>query len=431
MENNFQKGKESDEAAPSYVLRPFAMPLDWLDVSFRVPNVPHDSRPWGGDEVLNIGPRLALVRLPGRSRVYDRLDALTDTGTDRVLAVVRSCPHSTAIRPGYSVQVKVENESLYSYQWAETLRRLSDGLGWLYKGIIRLDIAADGHGFLKPFADCARGSISYGGRADFVARHSAGQLKAAELGVRSGNKFGRIYKKAAELRISGKKYIREYWQDSGGTDLENVERCEIQTKGRELRRYVKAEGDAAFLEYLTSPKYRAQVFASLAETFIRFRTGECGDRSRDRADLLDWDFSAIAESEAVEKWPRQKRLQDFGVNAIKSHVRLSFMLHVATGSARYLSTAQEVAEAAGLGTWYRGRCSLWKVQAAKLSGEGVRASNLFDMLQGCDDDAVEQARVEVEQRKAEIAERRAAVKDARAEHRRRQRILRGIGTGGA
>lgn len=421
---------QDGQGVQGYTLAPFALPIDWLDLSLSVPNVSRHDRPWGNDDVVNLGPRLALVRQPGRSRVFNRLDLLTDTQTDKPLALVRSCPHSTDVHSGDRVSVKLDNESLYNYTWTETLRQLLDLHGWRYRSTTRLDLAADGHGFLEPFHDAARGAVSYGGRADFVTRYSDGQLKAAELGTRSANKFGRIYKKSRELALSGKKYIRDYWQEQGGTDLDNVERCEVQLKGRELRRYTKDERQRDFLDKLTEPRYRATLFHSVALTFIRFRTGQVGDRSRDRADLLTWDFTRLAGTELTQFWARERRLNDFGVNALKSHIRLSYMMHIATGSRRYLATAQEVAEASSLATWYRGKCELWRRQAEKLAGEGLRAGNLFDLLQGCDDADLDEMRAEVERKKQKRRDDLRAARDIKAEALRRARIIRGLGTKG-
>lgn len=380
--------------AQPYILQPFALPIDWLDVTLDVPRGNRQERPWGQDEAVHLDGRLVLVRQPGRSKAFDRLDALVDVRTERTLALVRSCPHSAAIMPMNRVQVKMANDALYNYTWAETLAHLQDGLNWSYRSVTRLDLAADGHGFLKPFHDAARGHVSYGGRADFVVRFSGGQVKAAELGTKSGNKFGRIYGKSKELRLSGKLYIADYWADQGCEDADNVDRCEVAIKGREVRRYYPEERTRAFLDGLTCPRYRARVFASVAQTFVRFRTGEQGDRSRDREDLLTWDWSRIAQGEAVDRRPRARRIQDFGVNALKAHVRLTFMMHVATGSPRYLATAQEVAEASNLATWMRGRQHLWKRQAEKLVLTGLRASTLFDLLQGVDDALDERLRQE-------------------------------------
>lgn len=373
------------EAVPSYVFRPFALPLDWLDVLLTVPQGSPQERPYSNEDTIPLGDRLALVRQPGRSKAFDRLDALVDVRTDRTLGLVRSCPHSAAIMPMNRVQLKLANDALYNGTWSETLAHVQDGLGWAYHAVSKLDLAADGHGFLAPFADAARGAVSYGGRADFVVRYNGGKIKAAELGVKSSNKFGRIYGKSRELRLSGKLYIADYWKVNGCEDVDNVDRCEISVKGPEVRRYYPAERTRAFLDGLASPRYRAEVFASVANTFIRFRTGQAGDRSRDRVDLLSWAWDRIADQDHVDARPRAKRVQDLGLNALKAHVRLSYMMHVATGSPRYLSTAQEVAEAVGLSRWMAGKAPLWKRTAEKIVATGLRAATLFDMLQGCDD----------------------------------------------
>jgi hypothetical protein len=340
--------------------------------------------PWNGDDSIPLGDRYALVRQPGRTRTFDRLDHLVDTRNDRTVGTVRSVPHSAHVMPMHRIMVKLDNSTLYDYTWADVVQYLRDIVGLQYVSTSRLDLAADGYDFLAPFGDAARGDVSYGGRADFVVRWSNGRVKAAELGTRSANKFARIYGKSKELLLSGKIYIAHYWQQHGAEPGADVDRCEIAVKGREVRRYFPDERRAEFLDYLTCPRYRARVYDSLAATFIRFRTGQCGERSRDRDDLLSWDWSAITEGEPVERRPRARRVQDIGLNALKAHVRLAYMIHVATDSARHLSCAQEVAEACGLGAWMRTKTPLWRREAAKLAAEGFRAGTLFDQLQDCD-----------------------------------------------
>ena len=375
------------EAGPSYIFAPFANPLDWLDVTFDLPRGSRVDRPFGNDDSIHLSDRLVLSRLPGRSRVFDRLDELIDTRTDRKLGIVRSCPHSAAIMPMNRVQVKVENEALYNYTWKDTLDQVQEVLGWNYQSVSRIDLAADGYGFLKPFHDASRGAVSYGGRADFVVRWSNGRVKAAELGIRSANKFGRIYGKSKELQLSGKLYIADYWKEKGAEPGRDVERCELAVKGVEVRRYFSDERSRDFLEYLTEPRYRASVFESLAATFVRFRTGEAGERSRDRKDLLSWDWSRISE-ESVDRRPRSKRIQDIGLNALKMHIRISFLVHYTTGSARHLSTAQEMAEALDLTGWMKTKKSIWKREADKMVAAGFYASTLFDRLQDCDSPSI-------------------------------------------
>lgn len=372
------------ERAGQYIFRPFALPLDWLEVNLDHPAGNRVTRPWGGDDTIRVSDRYILQRQPGRTRTFDRLDHLVDTRNDRTVAIVRSVPHSAHVMPMNRLMVKLENSTLYDYTWADVLDYLRHHLGLKYQSTSRLDLAADGQDFLRPFGDAAKGDVSYGGRADFVVRWSQGKVKAAELGTRSGNKFARIYGKSRELRLSGKLYIADYWAKQGVPEGTEVERCEISTKGKEVRRYFADEQKAEFLDYLTCPRYRARVYDSLAATFVRFRTGECGERSRDREDLVTWDWTGITEGAHVDRNARQRRVQDIGLNALKAHVRLAFMIHVATDSTRHLSCAQEVAEACGLGHWMRSKAPIWKRQAEKLSAEGFRAGTLFDLLQDCD-----------------------------------------------
>jgi hypothetical protein len=378
----------------SYLFSPIAVPLDWLDANMDAASGSKDERPWGSDEIVKLSDRYLLRRREGRSRVFDRLDDLVDAKTDRTLALIRSCPHSTHIMPSNRIQVKLENDALYDYSWAHTLGAIQQELRWQYRSMSRLDIAADGCNFLEPFRAVTSGEISYGGRADYVIRYVHGAVKAAELGTRTANKFARIYNKSRELALSGKTYIEKYWRERGAPADAEIHRCEIQLKGIEIRRYFAEEQNPDFLQYLQSSGYRAKVFDSVARTFVRFRTGQSGDRSRNRQDLLRWDWSSISE-EPILAEPRARRVADMGLNSLKAHIRISFILHYTTGSRRHLSTAQEIAEAMGLSGWMAGKKSVWKREAEKLSAEGLRAGTLFDRLQDCDSFADEELRSQI------------------------------------
>lgn len=376
--------RRKSKGPQKFTFRPIGIALDWLDVRISVPGFDRQTSPFvDKPERFDLGAGLVAIRQPGRTRIFNRLDVIKDRRTDRVLGVMRSGPHNTDISRGDWIGFKAENSTLYDDTWKHTLRRLA-GLGWQYRATSRLDLAADGRSFLEPFDLAAKGRISYGGRADFVCRYSDGKLKAVELGTRNGNKFGRIYKKSKELELSGKRYIADYWRKLGETDVSNIDRCEIQTKGRELRRYHKGEREPDFWEHLMAPGFRASLFDSMAATFVRFRTGRSGEDCRKRPDLLSWDWSGIVD-DGPERWPREKRIEDLGLNSLKQYIRMSYLVSVATGSRRYALAAQEMAGAANLGPWMATKTEAWKREAGKLSASGMRAGTLFDLLQGIED----------------------------------------------
>lgn len=404
-----------------YALKPFCLPIDWLQCRFAVGKQAH-SRPWGNDSVITLSQGYELHRTAARSKAFARIDRVVDTRTGRSMGMLQSCPHNEQAMRANCVVLKVDNEPLYDYSWHGFLTALMDGNGWNYQATTRLDLAADGHGFRAPFADAMRGAIVPGGRSEWNVRNLPGGrgLKAVELGNRSANKFARIYGKSKELQISGKLYIADYWTENGCVDVANVERCEIQVKGRELRRYnddERNEGDRSFLDVLTCPAARARLYHSVAAPFLRFHGGEA--RSRDRVDLLRWDWSEVAQGQRVTAAPRERRLRDIGLNALKSHIKLSYMFHVATGSGRYLSTAQEVAAGANLGPWMQQKAPLWKREAESFADlSSLRASGLFNMLQGCDDEAEDKERARIVQERADQKRERAAL---RKEHRERMK----------
>lgn len=339
--------------------------------------------PWNvEDDTVPLGARYALRRLGHGTQHWKRRDALVNVDTNATVATVLSCPHNARAGAPGSVMLKVANDQFYNYGWHGVLTDMMDGLGWQYEATTQLDLSADGYGFLEPFRYAKREAIVPGGRSEWNVRNLPGVrgLKATELGTRGGNKFARIYRKSKEIQLSGKHYITDYWRDMQCPDVDNVERCEVSVKGKELRRYVKRERDRSFLDMLTSPKQRAVLYHSLVEQFMWFHGGE--ERSRDRTNLLAWDWSLIAEDEQVNALPRDPRMIDLGYNASKAAIRYNFTCYVATGRHHFLESAETIADGCGLMPWMEARAALWYKQAPKLVANDGHAAKLFNALQG-------------------------------------------------
>lgn len=368
----------------AFVLQPKVIPLDWLETRYSVGDN-EQARPWGNDDVVRLGDGYTLERKSHGTRQYARHDLLRHTASGTFVAEVWSCPRNEVALRANAVKVKSANETLYGGTWYDTLIALMDGHGWRYRATTKLDVAADGFGFLAPWAAAQRGEIVHGGRSPWKVGNYPGVrgVRNIEVGERNANKFARIYKKEEEILKSGKQYILDYWAKRG-LAAEGVQRCELAVKGAELRRYFD-DGGREFLDALTDPLARVELFRSLAATFIRFHTGE--KRSRDRSDVLAWDWSAIDGKNETRIAPRAPRVLDLSVNAMKVGIRHDYMIHVATGSHMFLSTAQMKAAAMNLLPWLEKNAELFRRDAETLVATGINASTLFDMLQDCDADA--------------------------------------------
>lgn len=372
----------------TFNLAPHAVPLDWLTCTFAVPM--SGLRPFNGDQVELPGD-LTLHRHYGRTKVFNRIDELKMSNGRRV-GIVASDPHSNvSFRPEH-VQLKLDNGALYDQAWVDLLTELVECQGWEPFRVDQLDIAADGYDMMQPFHAYRDGRVIYGGRAELVLRDANNALKAAEIGNRGGNKFARCYNKSRELKITRKAYVRSYWRKLGLPDLDTVQRLEVSVKGRELRRYVPQErtDTYTFLQSLTDPHRRAELYQSMMWTLVRFKARDGATRRSRSEDAVRWTWDHLVP-DPVLTYAREPRPVDIGEVALKTTCRILFLAHLARrdqGSAEHddpggwKARSCELATAAGLGAWWRRSLESWHRSYLAITEQGNFAPQLFDNLRG-------------------------------------------------
>ena len=386
---------------PVRTLAPFGVFVDWLTINARAPvslwafTTPV---PWKWTESAHDTRRLFLVPSEHRTQHFGKVAYLSDAGGEKLVTFV-ACPYSEALHPPDRVQVQFSNVTLYTASpddptrplWLELWALLQRG-GFQYEGTSRLDLAADalagnGGDFQGVVHDCLfRNAGRYYGAANWMPRFQRSKVAAFELGTRSSNKYLRCYNKARELKRAGhaKRHINDAWAARLGWDPmaegEDVNRFELQVRGKEVRRYYDDERGPGFLDMLARPQYRVELLASMAVQMFDFRTH--AERSRDAQPLAVWDWSGAATP--FDMAGRSRRTLALNERTLKVTVRTLYLQHLATGDRKAMDNARELCEAAGpafVGWWGRAR-ERWRKESCALLNAVYRGQDvgLFDQF---------------------------------------------------
>lgn len=353
-------------------LAPFRIGPDWLALSMSGPvRLLEYTEPqqWIGSRIW----------IDGRTntRVMSKVYYLKDH-TGRKLMTVAGKPFSRACGPPDWMLVQFANETLHTGEFVELYQTLRS-MGFMYRGVARLDLAADGledaDGDFNRLVEMEQqGQAQYYGKLHWTPRKEGRTTtKGAALGSPSSNKWFRVYDKSRELKSAQGRhkaaYIRAAWSAALGFDPmdegRTVQRFEFRTKGKEIRRYYPEESTSnqdraeAFIGKLFNQDYCSDMFASMASRCYDFRTP--AERARDAVKLVKWDFSATHTGTLViaEREPRKLAITE---QMMKTTIKGNYWTGRITNDPQWIDRAREQAVISGLAKWYDGATGRWDIE---------------------------------------------------------------------
>ena len=382
------------KAASVITLAPALVTLDWLTVNMLAPEgadvlpwQPPAPCFWDNETDTNSQHWRRYVTEPTNLRTgqFRNVCYLNDLLGAKV-ATIWSDPHNAALHNPAWVQVQFANHTLYSGELVALFRMFRE-LGCEYTAISRVDVACDGIAGqggdwdqVLQMADMGR--ARYYGKGDWLRRGSRRQTIGGEFGTRASNKFIRAYRKKREMKAKGvKPHIVEAWLNAFGFDAYaadgvEVNRFEVQLKGKEIRRYFHDESRADWLEGLANVGQRVDVFASMAVGMFDFRTPT--KYARDAVPVTAWDWSCVHAG--VQTVARASRTLAIGPHTIKTGLRsMFFVAHVTCDPSGY-AACERLAAAAGdlFVEWYRAKRLEWVREFAKI--EAARDGRTLDVF---------------------------------------------------
>ena len=158
---------------------------------------------------------------------------------------------------------------------------LSNELGFIYKHIVKVDIAIDciNHNLIQ-FIDKWQNSkyIRCKGRKKQLSTTQLNENKTYYMGSNKADKQIRIYNKSKELELSHKDYIKDFYYLNGLDYLLNtVERLELSLKG-DLVRNID-------LYSLNNPDYLASVIQTEFKNYFEFESNYLRNGKRVKKDI--------------------------------------------------------------------------------------------------------------------------------------------------
>lgn len=415
-------------AVEPVTIRPGAVLLDWLTLNLRAPEPGSWGHPWGQERPVTWDDETDTASAYWRRYVVEPTDIRTSQfarvayltrGDGTKAATIWSQPHNGALSDPQWIQVQFANDALHTGEWV-SLFRMFRAYGCELTGISRVDISADGiEGEGGEFPAVVQGAIDgrwrYYGHGSWRPELFRSKVTGFNFGTRGSNKYVRAYRKAREMKHKGvKPWIVDAWAKAWGFDVYaaglEVNRMEVQTKAKELRRYFADCDSVSWVEGLNDERRRVDVFASMAPGLFDFRTHAA--RARDAVPVVRWDWSGVASD--VKVATRAQRTHGFSDHTIKTNLRAMWTVGTGTSSPDTFRAAEAFARSCGpqWEQWYERKRLEWSREWIRYEKAREQCAHHFTPL--------EPHAARVLMRTAEIVD---AMRNDRAEMERHARNL--------
>lgn len=343
----------SDEFRPVAKL----ITLDWLELNFKVV-APVDG---GGhsffhllkrdsDELkLTVGNDRVHITFAEniRTRVFSRAHEIRVNGVR--WGTMFHTPYTDLIKDETDLTWKVDNAVLYSDFW-EVFQNLVFALGFSLEGVKRIDIAADGFGFLAPMREVKLERVAVVGAPmiNFTVLGGEG-VKAFTIGSRRSDRYVRCYNKGLEIEQSSKKYyILDWWQQNGIAPecFDDVERLEVSMKGKTFHRMFPRVTMETLPEVFSAENMKA-MFEATTRRLYEFREKTTGKITRAKK-LFEIQWEVLGE--------RKLRLSPLDctkrIRSIQTAIKTNYQLFLKTGREVYRGIADEIVENTRHAVWF-------------------------------------------------------------------------------
>lgn len=381
-----------DSGGDPITLAPFAVALDWLTLSMHgAPGTFRRTEPWPfRSEELAPGRQFVLRPTPHSTPVFSTVAYIEDEDGEKV-ATITADPHNLTCGPDTWFHLQFANRTLYTGEWITLYHIIRWAMGCTFASICRVDIACDGldgdgGDYFSAIQRSWTGEARYYGKADWRPRFRRARIEGAEFGTRASNKFMRAYNKTRELKqVHRKPHIESHWtmklgwnpMDTGA----QVNRLELQVKGKEVRRYFARENDEHWVMSLAKPTEQVRLFASMVPKVFDFRIP--AERARDAVPIVAWDWTRLTERPPIlaERAPKTYAMTDHSVKVVLK--KMWEMSHVTCNSEPH-SFALAFASNVGphMVEWYNSRQQQWRKELAHRRQDARTAAILDRMANG-------------------------------------------------
>jgi len=284
-------------------------------------------------------------------------------------------PRAEFLHP-LTCSVKLHNTVCYETGISQLIKDILKACRLEFNNWTRIDFCLDGYNLLKPLKKAALTSmtklmdehkaiaeIKLVGKSDITTYISNnGHVKGIYVGKRSSDKSLIGYDKTAELKLSRKQYIIDWWQRNG-LNTENVERLEIRCKGSELKRYDlfnqdKQRDPVGVIDRLMKvPELFETFFYSISRKLYEFV-----DVNAKRTDTAERLYCIRERLVNASKKLLQKvtRLAASELGRMKQAAKTAYFQFLATGKKFYKLYAEDTARQVDHNKWFQEKLIDWR-----------------------------------------------------------------------
>lgn len=217
--------------------------------------------------------------------------------------------------PKDACSLKIENHLLYTSDWMIIFELICEKLQIIVNNVSRLDIAIDNTQNIKDFmgfyVSRLEKKLKRAGKSPKQHENGAvngirfdedGGYASFKIGSSKSDKYITIYNKTSEIQSkSNKKYIIDFWKNTGIDTDKTIYRTEIRLNSKALQTIKNFE-----IDKLDDKKYLASIFKTQAENFFEFFYACDTNSTRcPRIKIIDYDnLGAELLTKAIKEPPK-------------------------------------------------------------------------------------------------------------------------------
>lgn len=271
---------------------------------------------------------------------------------------LRTEPRNDKVLQANWQSFKVDNARLYEVGYLDRCKLFFKTIGSEVRNCSKLDIAADGYGYMRVVQRCLAKMITKKGKAKLRAYFDNNMdVEGFDIGSKKSDKCITGYKKARRIEPDNKQYIRSFWKKSGliGAETGDIERLELKLSNNAI---IKIEGfDWTRLE---EPEYLAGIMKKQMENFFEFVKPVYSNISRAiTVEFINW--SKIK----CERLEFASAKQSTEYDRIKKAIKTNFWCFLQTGKRYYLQICHEQADNINCLVWFIEKNPYWKKEFEK------------------------------------------------------------------
>jgi hypothetical protein len=297
---------------------------------------------------------------------------------------IKFTPRSEAIMKPDTIIFKANNQVLYEANFLDYFDKFLTDLNLSFSHLSKIDISADGTGFIKPLILADQGEIEWSGKGDFQPfkknRAIGMEYEGFWLGSKGSDKFARAYYKRRELMRSGKTYIEHFWNQNNlfeKCETTDIERLEFSLKNKELAKWIPRDGWEATKKMLSDKNFIAKLFHSVSKTLYSFRMkrSDPEENVSRLKKLFQLDFSLWEGVTLLQKIVNigSKRLR-----ALKTTVKSLYEVGLKTGMKTYKKLSIEIAQNINHFRWYEKKRIVWEAEYKREKRQNIPYIPIFD-----------------------------------------------------